>query len=96
MYGRELARLPFLVVGPTAFEFLRFPVRVSHCRGRDQGVCSVSSSRPSNRACGSPAHGSPTSFAAGIRLLPPGFARPGRGDDSVQVDQAELVGREVQ
>jgi hypothetical protein len=23
---------------PAAFEFLRFPVRVSHCRGRDQGV----------------------------------------------------------
>jgi pimeloyl-ACP methyl ester carboxylesterase len=34
----------------------------------------VSSPRPSNRACGSPAHGSPTSFTGGVRPEP---ARPG-------------------
>ncbi len=31
----------------------------------------------SNRACGSPAHGSPTFFTAGIRLIP--VATPGEG-----------------
>src|SRR2546423_4651337 len=58
-------------------------------------VCSVSSSRPSNRACGSPAHGLPTSFTAGIRLVPPGLADPGLHDDSIEADQTELrrVGR---
>jgi len=35
---------------------------------------SVSSPRPSNRACGSPAHGSPTPFTGGVRPEP---ARPG-------------------
>jgi NAD(P)-dependent dehydrogenase (short-subunit alcohol dehydrogenase family) len=35
---------------------------------------SVSSPRPSNRACGSPAHGSPTPFTGSVRPLP---ARPG-------------------
>ena len=35
---------------------------------------SVSSPRPSNRACGSPAPGSPTSFTGGVRPEP---ARPG-------------------
>ena len=48
----------------------------------------VSSRRPSNRACGSPAHGSPTSFTAGIRLSPPGPVGPGRDDGSVEADQA--------
>src|SRR5688572_23290156 len=52
----------------------------------------VSSARPSNRACGSPAHGSPTSFTAGIRLLPPGPVRPGGDNGSIQVDQAQLIG----
>jgi acyltransferase len=33
---------------------------------------SVSSPRPSNRACGSPAHGSPMPFTGGVRFLPPG------------------------
>src|SRR5674476_328455 len=37
-------------------------------------VRSVSSPRPSNRACGSPAHGSPTPFTGGVRPEP---ARPG-------------------
>lgn len=35
--GRELARSRSMVVGPAAFKFLWFPVRVSHCRGRDRG-----------------------------------------------------------
>ncbi len=55
---------------------------------------SVSSRRPSNRACGSPAHGSPTSFTAGIRRCPgcpPVPEGSGGGDDSEQVDQAEVV-----
>lgn len=54
---------------------------------------SVSSARPSNRACGFPAHGSPTSFTAGIRSPPPVPPGPGGDDDPVEVDQAELVGR---
>lgn len=33
---------------------------------------SVSSPRPSNRVCGSPAHGSPTPFTGGVRFHPPG------------------------
>ena len=72
--------------------FLRFPARLSHSGGRGQ-ACSVSGSRPSNRACGSPAHGSPTSFTAGIRSFPPGPEGSGCGDDPVKADQAELVGR---
>ena len=51
----------------------------------------VSSPRPSNRACGSPAHGSPTSFTAGIRRDPPGPEGSGCGDGSCQVDQAQVV-----
>src|ERR1700752_5376264 len=49
----------------------------------------------SNRACGSPAHGSPTPFTAGIRSFPPGLVRPGRDDSSSQADQAALVRRPV-
>jgi hypothetical protein len=37
---------------------------------------SVSSPRPSNRACGSPAHGLPTFFTGGIRLSRPERAPP--------------------
>ena len=47
-------------------------------------LCAVSSSRPSIRACGSPAHGLPTPFTAGIRLPPPGLEGPGRDDGSVK------------
>src|SRR2546426_6021485 len=47
------------------------------------------------RACGSPAHGSPTPFTAGIRFLPPGLVSPGCDNDSVQADQAALVRRQV-
>ena len=55
--------------------------RVVHLRGRGP-IVSVSSSRPSIRACGSPAHGLPTSFTAGIRLPPPVLKRPGSDNDS--------------
>jgi hypothetical protein len=41
------------------------------------------------RACGSPAHGSPTFFTAGIRLAPPGPAGPGCDDSSSERDQAQ-------
>ena len=60
--------------------------------GAVTGKRPVSSARPSNRACGSPAHGSPTSFTAGIRSSPPGPVGPGGDDDSIKADQAELVG----
>ena len=47
----------------------------------------------SNRACGSPAHGSPTFFTAGIRR--PRCARPGRDrgatTSSIEADQPKLV-----
>src|SRR4051794_26334792 len=59
-------------------------------------VAPFSSSRPSIRARGSPGHGLPTPFTAGIRSLPPRLALRGRDDDSIQADQAELVGREVE
>src|SRR5260370_14797554 len=49
----------------------------------------------SNRACGSPAPGSPTPFTGGMRFLPPGLVSPGRDDDSRHADQAIPVGREV-
>jgi hypothetical protein len=39
-------------------------------RGWRGSSCSVSSPSPSNRACGSPAHGSPTSFTGGVRPEP--------------------------
>ena len=38
--------------------------RAPHGRGR---LALVSSRPPSNRACGSPAHGSPMSFTVGVR-----------------------------
>src|SRR5512132_4740573 len=88
--GRALARWWRRSVGPAAvsrgFPPGAQPVTVGRCR-------SVSSALPSNRACGSPAHGSPTSFTAGIRLLPPGPVRPWRNDGPVEADQAhELWG----
>ena len=39
-----------------------------------------------------PAHGSPTSFTAGIRSVPPGPEGPGCGDGPIKVDQAEVSG----
>ena len=59
--------------------------------GAVRRVPPVSSPRPSNRACGSPAHGSPTSFTAGIRCHPPGPSGPGCFHGSVKTDQPELV-----
>jgi hypothetical protein len=43
---------------------------VGWVRGWRGGGCSVSSPSPSNRACGSPAHGSPMSFTGGVRPEP--------------------------
>lgn len=45
----------------------------------------------SYRACGSPAHGLPTPFASGIRLLPPGLAGPGCDNDSVQARTTKAI-----
>src|SRR6476620_6424937 len=56
---------------------------------------SVSSPRPSNRACGSPAHGSPTSFTGGVRFGPPGPVGPGCDDDAVEADQSQIVTRAI-
>jgi hypothetical protein len=75
--------------------FRRFPGRVCHPGGHWL-ACSVSSSRPSIRACGSPAHGSPTFFTGGVRLDPPGLVGPGCDDDAIEGDQAEIVGRSVE
>jgi hypothetical protein len=49
----------------------------------------------SKRACGSPAHGLPTSFTAGIRFLPPGLVGPGCDTVSIEADQAAVVRRAV-
>src|SRR5829696_2621689 len=74
--------------------FLRFPARLSHY-GVHGPRCLVSSSRPSNRACGSPAHGLPTPFTTDIRPFPPGLARPGCNNSSRQADQPAPVRRQV-
>ena len=50
---------------------------------------------PRFRACGSPAHGSPTPFTAGIRSLPPGPVRPGCDNDPDKIDQGEGPGHLV-
>src|SRR5437667_12241509 len=71
-----------------------FPDGCALSRARGQ-VASAPAPATSNRACGSPAHGSPTPFTAGIRFLPPGLVGPGCDDDSVEADQAALVGRGV-
>src|ERR1039458_10242587 len=47
------------------------------------------------RACGSPAHGSPTPFTAGFRLGPPVPEGAGCDDGPVEVDQSHVVGRPV-
>ena len=78
-----------LVLGPEALMPAGFP------SGCPTSVAltsrSVSNSRPSNRACGSPAHGSPTSFTAGIRCHPPGPEGPGCSNNSIKADQPEAV-----
>ena len=79
-----------LALGPGAFVAAGFPVGcatpVSLARSAPFPVPAAS-----NRACGSPAHGSPTPFTAGIRLSPPVPEGPGVDDDSRQGDQPELV-----
>jgi hypothetical protein len=49
----------------------------------------------SNRACGSPAHGSPTPLTGGIRFVPPGLVGPGCEHGSLQAVQPAVVGRLV-
>src|SRR4029077_19200082 len=56
---------------------------------------SVSSPRPSNRACASLAPGSPTPFTGGVRFLPPGPVGPGCDDDAVEADQTQIVARAI-
>src|SRR4029077_5918098 len=72
-----------LALGPGAFVAAGFPAGCA-----PPGSLARSAPFPvpatSNRACGSPAHGSPTPFTAGIRLLPPGLPRPGCDSDTVQ------------
>jgi hypothetical protein len=46
---------------------------------------------PRFRACGSPAHGSPTPFTTGIRLPPPVPEGPGGDDVPRKADQAQMV-----
>jgi hypothetical protein len=66
-------------------------------RGRaDWPTGLVSSHPPSNRACGSPAHGSPTFFTVGIRLPSALTGGSWRGDRSVEADQAVAVGAAVE
>ena len=72
-----------------------FPCRLQH-RATVVRVLSVSSPSPSNRACGSPAHGSPTSFTTGIRFLPPVPVGSGYDDENATVVRsllADLVAR---
>src|ERR1700758_4020559 len=71
-----------------------FPVGCPSPGARGQ-VGSLPAPATSNRACGSPAHGLPTSFTAGIRSLPPGLVGPGCDDGSVEVEQPAVVGRLV-
>src|SRR6266496_391160 len=71
-----------------------FPDGCALSRARGQ-VSTAPAPATSNRACGSPAHGSPTPFTAGIRLLPPGLVGPGCDNDSVEADQTALVRRQV-
>src|SRR5271157_4105597 len=67
-----------------------FPCGPLHCGDHNQ-VAPFPAPAASNRACGSPAHGSPTSFTAGIRPCPPVPEGPGVDDDSRQGGQPELI-----
>src|SRR6266704_5716801 len=89
--GRRLVRLPCRVVGPGAFVFRRFPGRLSHPSARHL-VATFPAPAASIRACGSPAHGSPTPFTAGIRLPPPGPVRPGGDNDPNKAGQTQPGG----
>src|SRR6266545_8279948 len=59
------------------------------------GLGHVPAPATSNRACGSPAHGSPTPFTVGMRLFPPGLSRPGCDHGSCKADQPAPVWRQV-
>jgi hypothetical protein len=78
--GRGLARWHLPEVGSEATERQRFPASAFFSAAMT-GLCPVSSPRPSNRACGSPAHGLPTPFTAGIQ--PPRQARKGLGATTI-------------
>ena len=68
--GRELAR--WRTVGETGLKSLGFPrAAVNRLPYVNTIEHSFSSSPPSNRACGSPAHGSPTPFTDGVRRQEP-------------------------
>jgi len=58
-----------------------FPFGPLHCGDHSQ-VAPFPAPAASNRACGSPAHGSPTPFTAGIRPCPPVPEGSGVDDDS--------------
>jgi hypothetical protein len=64
---------------------------VGRVRGWRGGPGSVSSPSPSNRACGFPAHGSPTFFTVGDRPLSSRTERPRGYDGSTQGNQSEVV-----
>ena len=70
-----------LALGPGAFVAAGFPAGcatpVSLARSAPFPVPAAS-----NRACGFPAHGSPTPFTAGFRSFPPVPEGPGVNDDS--------------
>lgn len=63
-------------------DFAGFPVRCAPSCVRGQ-VVAPPAPATSNRACGSPAHGSPTPFTARVRLLPPGLVGSGCDDGPI-------------
>src|SRR6266511_6282426 len=71
-----------------------FPDGCALSRARGQ-VVTAPAPATSNRACGSPAHGLPTPFTAGIRFLPPGLVRPGCDHGPTQAVQPASVRRLV-
>ncbi|ABG99072.1 possible transposase, C-terminal (plasmid) [Rhodococcus jostii RHA1] len=65
--------------------------RVGNWRGDAVRAFRFQPPPPRFRACGSPAHGSPTSFTTGIRLPPPVPEGPGGDDVPRKADQAQMV-----
>jgi len=68
-----------------------FPCGPLHC-GDHVRALPFPAPATSIRACGSPAHGSPTFFTTGIRRVPPGFVMPGGDDDSIEAKQSQPAG----
>ena len=68
-----------------------FPCGPLHC-GDHVRALPFPAPATSIRACGSPAHGSPTFFTTGIRRVPPGLVVPGGDDDPIQGEQSQSVG----